>query len=251
MPPRRVKRRRFVGLCGRAALTTIANPAWLATAAAADGAKLRFYEPSRLVDAKGAPIDEDRLERGRSYIFHYPYAGTPCFLLKLDRPAPGPIDLLTEDGTGYRWPGGVGEERSVVAFAAICTHRMSHPARDVSFIDYRPEALRFVDRGGDLREEKGLIFCCSERSVYDPADGARVLAGPARQPLAAIVLAVDPESGSLEAQGTIGGEIYDTFFERFGFRLAMEHAGKDIRRPAGATSTVVDIEEYSRVRMRC
>ncbi|WP_025771377.1 hypothetical protein [Thioalkalivibrio sp. HK1] len=246
----KVKRRRFVGLCGTAALTTVANPALLA-AAAAEGGKVRFYERSRLVDAKGEPISESRIERGRSHIFHYPYASTPCFLLKLDRPAPESIDLVTEDGTPYRWPGGVGKDRSVVAFAAICAHRMSHPARDVSFIDYRPEALHFVDRRGTSREEKGLIFCCSERSVYDPAGGARVLSGPARQPLTAIVLAVDPRSGALEAQGTVGGEMYDEFFERFGFRLAMEHAGKDIKRPVGATSTVIDIERYSRVRMRC
>ncbi|MBF2761318.1 MAG: hypothetical protein ISN28_13840 [Ectothiorhodospiraceae bacterium AqS1] len=247
---RRVKRRRFVGLCGSAALTTVANPALLA-AAAAEAGRVRFYEKSRLVDAQGEPIDEDRLEQGRSHIFHYPYASTPCFLLKLDRPAPGPIDLLTEDGTPYRWPGGVGSDRSVVAFAAICAHRMSHPARDVSFIDYRPEALHFVDRSGDARKEKGLIFCCSERSVYDPALGAKVLAGPARQPLAAIVLAIDPDTGALEAQGTIGGEMYDDFFERFGFRLAMEHAGGDIKRPTGETSTVIDIERYSKVLMRC
>ena len=247
---RMVKRRRFVGLCGTAALTTAANPALLAAAAAERG-KVRFYQRTRLVDAKGKPISEARIKRGRSHIFHYPYASTPCFLLKLDRPALGPIELVTEDGTPYRWSGGVGSDHSVVAFAAICTHRMSHPARDVSFIDYRPEALHFVDRRGHLREEKGLILCCSERSVYDPAGGAKVLSGPARQPLAAIVLDVDPKSGAIEAQGTIGGEMYDAFFERFGFRLAMEHAGKDIKRPVGATTTVIDIERHSKVRMRC
>ena len=68
-----------------------------------------------------------------------------------------------------------------------------------------------------------VIFCCSEKSVYDPAGGARVLGGPARQPLATILLQSDPESGALSALGTVGGEMYDAFFEKFAFRLALEH----------------------------
>jgi len=42
-----------------------------------------------------------------------------------------------------------------------------------------------------------VIHCCSEHSQYDPAEGARVVAGPAPQPLAAILLDHDPASDAL------------------------------------------------------
>ena len=145
----------------------------------------------------------------------------------------------------------MGEGRSVVAFAAICAHRMTHPARDVSFINYRHGKVRYLDSRDRAREGSGVIFCCSEKSVYDPADGARVLGGPAKQPLATILLQAEPGTGALYALGTLGGEMYDAYFEKFAFRLALEHRTSHIQRPAGATSVVMDIETYSRTIMQC
>ena len=244
---RTVERRRFVKLCAAAAMTAGANPALLAAA----GTTARLYDRTALVDADGAPITAQRLDLGRSYVFHYPYAATPCFLLDLGRPAPAATGLSTEAGEPYLWPGGVGEGRSVVAFAAICAHKMSHPAREVSFINYRPGKVRYHDSGDRPREASGVIFCCSEKSVYDPADGARVLGGPAKQPLATILLQSDPETGALTALGTLGGEMYDAFFEQFAFRLALEHETSHVERRVGAASVVMDIEEYSRTIMQC
>ena len=242
-----VQRRRFVKLCAAAAMTAGASPALLAR----EGATARLYDRTALVDADGAPITAQGLDTGRSYIFHYPYASTPCFLLDLGRPVPAEVELSTEAGEPYLWPGGAGEGRSVVAFAAICAHRMSHPAKEVSFIDYRHGKVRYRDSADRPREASGVIFCCSERSVYDPAEGARVLGGPAKQPLATVLLQTDPATGALSALGTLGGEMYDAFFEKFAFRLALEHETSNIRRRVGAASVVMDIEEYSRTIMQC
>ena len=128
---------------------------------------------------------------------------------------------------------------------------MSHPARDVSFINYRHGKVRYIDSRDHPRERTGVIFCCSEKSVYDPSDGARVLGGPAKQPLATILLQSEPVSGALFALGTIGGEMYDAYFEKFAFRLALEHEIGDIQRRTGGTSLVMGIEEYSRTIMQC
>ena len=242
-----VRRRSFVKLCAAAAVTAGAD----STLLAAPGATARLYDRTALVDGGGAPMTADRLDVGRTYVFHYPYATTPCFLLDLGRPVRTTAALSTETGESYQWPGGVGRGRSVVAFAAICAHKMSHPAKDVSFIDYRHGKVRYRDSGHRSREASGVIFCCSERSVYDPADGARVLGGPAKQPLATILLQSEPESGALFALGTIGGEMYDAYFEKFGFRLALEHGTEDIRRRTGAASVVMDLEAYSRTIMQC
>ena len=244
---RTVQRRSFVKLCAAAAAAAGANPALLAAA----GTTAQLYDRTALVDDDGAPITARGLDVGRTYLFHYPYATTPCFLLDLGRPVRAAAALSTEAGDPYVWPGGVGEGRSVVAFAAICAHRMTHPAREVSFINYRHGKVRYLDSGDRPREGNGVIYCCSERSVYDPSDGARVLGGPAKQPLATILLQSEPESGALFALGTIGGEMYDAYFEKFAFRLALEHRTSDIQRPAGANSVVMDIETYSRTIMQC
>ena len=244
---RTVERRCFVKLCAAAAVTAGANPALLA----APGATTRLYDRTALVDGDGAPITAQRLDVGHSYVFHYPYATTPCFLLDLGRPVHAAAELSTEAGEPYLWPGGAGKDRSVVAFAAICAHKMSHPAREVSFINYRHGKVRYRDSGDRPRVASGVIFCCSEKSVYDPADGARVLGGPAKQPLATVLLQSEPDSGALFALGTIGGEMYDGYFEKFAFRLALEHETSDIQRRTGATSVVMDIEEYSRTIMQC
>ena len=244
---RTVERRSFVKLCAAAAMTAGASPTLLA----GTGATARLYDRTALVDDEGAPITAQNLTVGQTYVFHYPYATTPCFLLDLGRPVDAAAGLVTEAGEPYPWPGGAGENRSVVAFAAICAHKMTHPARDVSFINYRHGRVRYRDPDDRMREGSGVIYCCSEKSVYDPADGARVLGGPAKQPLATILLQSEPASGALFALGTIGGEMYDTFFEKFAFRLALEHETSNIRRRIGATSVVMGIEAYSRTIMQC
>ena len=244
---RNVERRCFVKLCAAAAVTAGANPALLAAA----GATARLYDRTALVDDDGVPITARNLTVGRTYVFHYPYATTPCFLLDLGRAVRSDAELSTEAGEPYPWPGGAGEDRSVVAFAAICAHKMTHPARDVSFINYRHGRVRYLDSRDRQRERSGVIFCCSEKSVYDPSDGARVLGGPAKQPLATILLQTEPETGALYALGTIGGEMYHAYFEKFAFRLALEHETSDIQRRTGARSVVMDIEAYSRTIMQC
>jgi Rieske Fe-S protein len=108
-----------------------------------------------------------------------PYVTTPCFLIDLGAPAEAGAELETSDGRPYRWSGGVGPGRSIVAFSAICAHRMSYPTRNVSFIDYRHKPMNTEAAGDDWWSRGQVIYCCSEGSVYDPSDGARVLAGPA------------------------------------------------------------------------
>ena len=98
--------------------------------------------------------------------------------MDLGKPVTTPHALKTHDGAAYSWPGDVGNGRSMVSFSAICAHRMSHPAPEVSFINYRHGKIDFTDKDYELQSRSGLIYCCSEGSVYDPGDGARVLGGP-------------------------------------------------------------------------
>lgn len=242
-----LERRAFFRLCAAAAATIAASPQLLAQ----EGGTARRYQRTRLVDAADKPIRVADLQVGESYLFHYPYISTPCFLLNLGRPAVQSTKLSTEDGRSYLWAGGVGPGRAVVAYSAICAHKMTHPARAVSFINYRHSPVSFVGADHKRIRREDVIYCCSEKSVYDPAQGARVLGGPARQPLAAILLEYDGKDDSLAATGTYGGEMFDRFFREFGSRLQLEHQVEDVRRKVGRTTAVVRLADYCASQVLC
>ncbi len=239
---RPVGRRKFLKICAGAGAAVAASPALIAQPAG----ELRPGERVRLVNAEGNTLRPGSLTVGRSYVFHYPYVTTPCFLIDLGASAEPGDELVTSDGRAYRWAGGVGPGHSIVAFSAICSHKMSHPTRSVSFIDYRHTPESSDGTGNHWWDRGRVIYCCSEGSVYDPGDGARVVAGPAPQPLAAVNLEFAADEQALFATGIYGGAMLDRFFDTFGFQIALAHEVDDIRRPASGTARVWPLDEYSR-----
>lgn len=245
-PPFVSARRDFVRSC--AGLMAITLPA---RARAGEFKAKKPYTRTRLVDEHRRPFKVGSLEVGESYIFHYPFVATPCFLLNFSQRVVADGPLETDAGEEYKWPGGVGPRQSVVAFSAICAHKMSHPAKSVSFINYRPGQISYIDEKNETAEGSKLIYCCSERSVYDPRHGARVLGGPARQPLAAIGLEYDPETDSLLATGTFGGEMFDQYFAKFTNRLQLEYRTMNVHGSIGDSSLVQTIEDFTREQIFC
>jgi Rieske Fe-S protein len=233
-----VKRREFLGSCaalGGAAALSAMEEAWAQ-------ASPKRYERARLVDARGRPLRARELAAETNFVFHYPYVSTPCFLLKLRRPVVAPSTLKREDGAAYAWSGGVGKERDVVAFSAICAHRLAYPTREVSFIRYQKD--RSSTSSG------AVIHCCADHSVYDPAQGARVVSGPAPQPLAAVLLEHDAATDELAAVGTVGPEQFEAFFEKYAVKLGFEYQGK-ARQPVGERSEVRELAAYCRQTIQC
>jgi len=230
-----MERRGFIKACA-------ASVAALGAPGLAADARAQFYPRARLVDAKGAPLRAAAIPANRNLIFHYPFAATPCFLLNLGREV-RPVQLKTASGAPYEWKGGVGAARSVVAYSAICAHRLSYPTRDISFISFRTEKSA-------RNRIANVIHCCSEHSQYDPAEGARVVAGPAPQPLAAILLEHDAATDSVYAIGTAGGEMFGEFFDKFAFRLALEH-GDGARASVAGNCVVQELENYCRQQVKC
>ena len=235
-----MERRDFMGACSGALLcSAMAAPQPLF----ARTAKPQSYERVRLLDANGGPLRASDLPKRRNLVFTYPYVATPAFLLDLGKPAAPTSGLPDANRQSYAWPGGVGPSRSIVAFAAICAHQLAYPTREISFISYR-------DKAGGANRRGEVIHCCAEHSQYDPAAGARVLAGPAPHPLTAILLEYDAASDSLAATGTLGGEVYDAFFAKYDFRLAMEFGGRERSLVSGETR-VLPIEQVGRQQVRC
>ena len=229
-------RRSFIESCtaGAACLP------WMVGAVAAD-AKPHEYPPALLVDDRGDPLKASQLKPLTNYVFHYPFEATPAFLLELGKAA-SPQMLSTKERDSYEWPGGVGARRSVVAYSAICAHKLVYPTKEVSFISFRK-----------TRAQKGvqdeLIHCCAEHSQYDPARGAQVLSGPAPQPLCAILLAWEPKNDTLTAHATLGGEMFDEFFRKYEFKLGLE-VGPKAHEPV-KQATVTELARFCRNSVQC
>ncbi|HUJ85333.1 MAG TPA: twin-arginine translocation signal domain-containing protein [Burkholderiales bacterium] len=231
-----MQRRQFIKFCA-------ASAAAGAPAIAAADATPRFYARATLVGEDGAPLAASALPANRNLVFDYPYVATPCFLLNLGRPLRESVRLRTADERSYEWQGGVGARRSIVAYSAICAHKLTYPTRQISFISYRAESSA-------SNPHAQVIHCCSEHSQYDPARGARVVAGPAPQPLAAILLEHDPATDSLAAIGTLGGEMFNEFFAKYRFRLALE-VGRSAHQPVSGSTVVTPLERYCRQQVQC
>ena len=232
-----MKRRQFVQICAAGAACTALPDANAAPTQA------RMYRRARLVDDKGQPLRLSALQAGTNYVFDYPYSSTPCFLLRLGKPVAGGIELRTESGQPYRWEGGIGADKSVVAYSAICAHKLTYPTKQVSFIAYR-------DAPSPVAGPGHVITCCSDRSVYDPAAGARVVSGPAPQPLASILLEHDPKADEVFAVGTFGGEMFAEFFRKYEFRLQLE-MGPRARNEVEGTAIVRTLDNYSTQWAKC
>lgn len=236
-------RRDFVETCalGAAALSAaLARPAWAAKA------QPRAYARTLLVDEHGQPFKASQLRPQANYVFHYPFEATPVFLLDLGKAAQ-PTPLSTKDRQAYDWPGGVGAQRSVVAFSAICAHQLVYPTRELSFISFRKGPVanpQTPSKGNDL------IHCCADHSQYDPARGAQVLGGPAEQPLCAVLLEHDARSDELTATGTLGGELFEAFFKKYEMKLSLE-VGPSARQAVAGRSTVRELERFCRNPVRC
>lgn len=233
-------RRSFFRTCtlGAGALAAGSVLAVPATAAA------RSYQRVRLLNDRGEVLRAADVTAGSQYVFHYPYAATPCFLLRLDRAVPGRNGLKTGEGAPYDWPGGVGPDKALVAYSAICAHKMAHPTRGISYISFRSS------RGGG-EPKSGVISCCAENSRYDPSAGGSVLSGPAEQPLATILLEHDAKADELFAVGTLGGEMFHKFFTEFGPRLSLEYPNGNVRTPLSGDVVVKRLEDYSNNVLSC
>ncbi len=243
-----MKRRGFVKLCASAVAGITASPHLLAR----ENQQYHRYGRVSLVDAhSGNAVDVASLEVGETYLFHYPYVSTPCFLVDLGKPVESGRQLKTRDGKAYRWQGGAGPNRSIVAFSAICAHKMTHPAPSVSFINYRHGEVQFRNSDDAIEKRSGVIYCCSERSVYDPASGGRVLGGPAPQPLAAIELDYDAATGRMFATGTVGGEMFDKFFDNFHDRLMLQLGRTDIDHALTDSTELMRLSEYTSNTVNC
>jgi arsenite oxidase small subunit len=202
--------------------------------------EVQRHPRSLLVDSRGNPWLARQLKQGEAFLFNYPYSASPVFLIAFEREVK-PVELVTVDKQRYAAPAGVGPDKSIVAYSAICAHKLMYPTTAISFIGLR---------SGGQGEPPHVIHCCGDNSRYDPLQGARVIDGPAPQPLAAVLLEWDAGSDLLHAVGTRGGEMFDAFFDKYAMKLELE-TGSGLRKPSGATVVVQPAASYSKQWRSC
>ena len=244
-------RRSFVETCASSAaclgaglpvgLTTGLTAGMALPVVAADS-RPRRYARVLLTDEQGQPLKAGSLKAQTNYVFHYPFEATPVFLLSLNQPAL-PQRLKTKASSEYAWPGGVGPQQRVVAFSAICAHKLVYPTPQVSFISFRKTKSQ---KG----QQDNMIHCCADHSEYDPAKGAQVLGGPAEQPLCAVLLEHDAKADTLTAYATLGGELFDEFFRKYEVKLSLD-VGPKAKNAVADRAVVRELEKFCRNSIQC
>lgn len=233
-------RRSFIKICGAIAATGAMAPCVQKQTQAVE---LTAFERVKLVDAQGKPIKASSLINSDAYIFHYPYASTPCFLINLDKPTSN-HKLIGSDGIEYEWTGGAGKNKSIVAYTAICSHQLAYPNKEVSLITYNTHK-------SEITEHTGVITCCAHNSVYDPAQGAKVLSGPSTGPLSAISLEYDAATDELHATGVYGVQLFNDFFKAYKAQLNVELGPGKAKELVTSTAQVIPLGEFTQTRIQC
>ena len=234
-----MRRRNFIRLA--TGVLAIGTAGFLRRDGEAESAKP--YQRVQLVDDQGRGIKAAALRGDEGYLFFYPYRSTPCFLLKLGNGADHSGQTAAQRNP-CAWQDGVGQDGSIVAYAAICTHQVTRPSPRKSFINYRP-------RGDEAGEASGRITCCLHGSMFDPARGGKVVGGPAPQPLTTIKLDYDEANDELYAVGTRGNEVYKAYFKAYRKELRQEFGAALVRQESTGKAVVMRFSDYTKRQFFC
>jgi len=150
------------------------------------------YQRTQLLDLDGTPLTAAKAESEYNVatadllVFNYPLENEPNFFLNV-APAPGSSVGATNV------PFGVGSQKSLVAYSAICQH-LGCPEPALSY--YPPGASPPNTPGG----KTFYIHCSCHGSTYDVTNSAANLTGPAVLPLPQVILE-EASDGTIWATG--------------------------------------------------
>ena len=225
-----MNRRGFIKACSTIAVASMLDASLFSELLSAQEVMFKAYKKALLVKGDGSPLTEADLKPHNAYIFFYPHASTPCYIINLDQEVQ-PVELTLKDGKKYRWLGGVGSKKSIVAYSAICAHQWSYPTKQYSFINYYPP-----DNPSEITKKAGIIQCCAHLALYDPREGAKVIDGPAEAPLASVV--IQEEGGKFYAIGILGVDQFNKFFDNY---------KKELREAYGSTAKAKELVDSCKV----
>ena len=230
---------RVVGATG--ALMAISPSSISGRLHASTGSLFLSYEKVQLLKEDGTPLKISELKKETNYVFNYPYRSTPTMLLDLDESTLENVTLKSEDGEEYVWKSGVGENRTIVAYSAICSHQLAHPTPDDTFIQYVQK-----DKKTAACSHGGVMVCSSHLSSFDVKAGCKNISGPAEQPLASIVLEIDKDD-TIWAVAVLGPDKFHEYFKAFKPEFKKYYNGKrKAKKKVTDTATVLPLTKYSK-----
>lgn len=237
-----MERRNFLKIMGAGALVSAINPSLIqGNLYAEDGRLYKAYEKTQLLDAAGKPIKASALNVETNYMFNYPYDSTPCMMVKLPEPSQQEVQLKSDTGEEYVWKSGVGTNRTIVAYSAICPHQLTHPTPNDNFIQYVPKSKPTI-----AYDNSGIIVCSSHLSAFDAKSGAKNLRGAATQPLAAVVLEVASDD-TIWAVGILGPDKFQDYFKAFKPEFREFYGGiAQAKELVSISAKTVKMTEYSK-----
>jgi len=236
-----MQRRDFLKIVGGGSLVAIAPSLIEGKLYANDGTMFQSYNKVQLLDSKGEPLLASKLTIEENYVFNYPHAGTSCLLIALPHATDKDIKLKSELDEEYLWKSGVGKNSHIVAYSAICPHQLTHINKEDAFLSYIPTNGKTM-----ACKKDSVIVCGSHLSAYEPSKGCKLIAGPAPQPLASIVLE-HHDDDTLWAVAVLGPDKFHDFFKSFKPELKQQYGGKRKAKKLVSDSTeVMELSNFTK-----
>jgi arsenite oxidase small subunit len=207
---------------------------------AEDGSLFKPYEKVQLKDSNGNPLKTSALQPELNYIFNYPHAGTPALLLNLNTAPNKDVKLTSEKGETYIFKGGVGSKGTIVAYSAICPHQLTYPKPSMSMFNYVDEKGKTI-----AYKEGGVMVCTSHLSAFDPKDGGKLVGGPAKEGVPAIVLEVDKDD-TLWAVAVVGPDKFEAFFDAFKKELKEIYGRRGAKKLTKTEAKVQELKNFTK-----
>ncbi len=236
-------RRSFIKSCSTIAVVSAIEPTFFSKLLAQENSYITQFKKALLIKENGEPIKEKDLQPFKQYIFFYPYKSTPCYIINLDTEIK-PVEVKLVDGGSYKWNGGVGSKKSIVAYSAICSHQWMYPTKDFSMLNYYPPTEK-----SQTTEKSNIIQCCAHMSIFDPQKGCEVLEGPAPYPLASIVLTV--EDDKIYANAVLGRHQFEEFFDLYKSDLIQQYGSINAAKELIEKATVMEVGSYVKEQIKC
>ena len=240
-----MKRRNFLSLMAKGfslGMILKLDPAGFGDLVHAQETEVEIDIEALLVDKEGEAFKLSSLEPHQAFVFSYPFASTPNFLVNLGVEIE-PVEVIMPDESSYMWSGGIGPDKSIVAYSSICPHAYSYPSKQVGIVNYRAP---------DVENDIGpRIACCAHLSAFDPSQGGVVTSGPAPHAIAAIDLAYDEEADTATAIGILGNAHYDKFFSQQRSALKDEFGSTAKAKKEVETAVVIPYAEHSAIDIPC
>ena len=195
----------------------------------------------KLVDKAGKSIKASALETHANYIFLYPYVSTPCLLLRLGAATSAQYRAKGRKRGDLYLARGRREGRSGRRlFSDLPACSFPTTTSGTSFLTYNKAHSHLAGRAQ-------AITCCAHASVFDPAEGAKVVAGPATFPLAAVQFDYDAATDELTAVGLIGTSLFDEFFGAYRADLNAEFGRGGYRELIEGQTTLLPMRSTARI----